>query len=299
MAGSFPAGVTSYTNPGAADKTGLTVGGRFLDQFIADHNDDLEAIMAKLGTSEASPADVPVAARLLGSTANGKSGWMQLVAGMIPNAIITAAMLASGAAAGNIGNGAILAAMLASGAAASNIGTGGVTAAMLQDGISAPKKIGEVVLGTTAATVTFSSIPGSYRDLHLSWVFRTNAGSAASFLGRINNDTGANYDYEVGSFSTTTASAFTGAVGQSSLYLGECTRTTTTANEASVGYLDIPNYAATTFFKGVLGRNARVQETYVTSGTWRSTSTINRLDLFPSTGSFIAGSVFTLWGWPA
>lgn len=159
-------------------------------------------------------------------------------------------------------------------------------------------KLGETVLGGTAASVTFSSIPAGYRDLHLSWMLRTNAGSAASLLGRFNNDTGNNYDYEVGSAATTTASAFTGT-GVSSMYLGECTRTASTANEASVGFIEVPGYAGTTFFKQLLGRNGRIQETYMTAGVWRSTSAINRVDIFPSTGSFIAGSVFTLWGLPA
>ena len=160
-----------------------------------------------------------------------------------------------------------------------------------------PVKLAEAVLGGTQASISFTSIPAGYRDLRLSWTFRTNAGSAASFLGRFNNDTGNNYTYEVGSAAGTTASAFTGAA-QSSAYLGECTRTASGANEATHGFIDVPGYAGTTFFKQLMGRHARGAETYMTAGQWHSTSAINRIDLFPSTGSFIAGSIFTLWGIP-
>lgn len=160
-----------------------------------------------------------------------------------------------------------------------------------------PVKLGETVLGTTAGSITFSSIPAGYRDLRVSWILRTNAGSSASLLGRFNNDTGSNYDYEVGSFSNTTVSGFS-ASAISYVYLGDCTRTATAANEAAVGAFDLPAYANTTFYKQLLGRNARGIETYVTAGQWRNTAAINRIDIFPSAGSFIAGSTFTLWGLP-
>jgi hypothetical protein len=39
----------------------------------------------------------------LGSNASGKSGWMQLLAGMVPNSLITAAMLADTAAPKKLG----------------------------------------------------------------------------------------------------------------------------------------------------------------------------------------------------
>lgn len=75
MAGSFPGGITNYTNPAGNSKTGIAVGGRTLDQFVADHNDDLEAIMAKLGISSAVPQDSPIAGARLYCDANGRTYW--------------------------------------------------------------------------------------------------------------------------------------------------------------------------------------------------------------------------------
>jgi hypothetical protein len=92
MAGLFPSGKTNYTNPEHGSKTGIEVGGRTLDDFISDHNDDIEALIDKVGISHASPADAPVADRLLGSNENAKSGWIQLRAGMVPNGLIVPAM---------------------------------------------------------------------------------------------------------------------------------------------------------------------------------------------------------------
>lgn len=260
MAGAFPGAVTNYTNPTSANYHDVPVGGRTQSQFLSDHSDDIEALATKLGISLAAPADTPVADRLLGSNASGKSGWMQLLAGMVPNSLITAAMLAD-------------------------------TAAL--------KKIGEVTLGSTATSISIQSIPATYRALRIHWMVRTDAGAGTALLARLNNDSGANYDYQVGSFAGSTAAAFSGTAANS-IYAGECTRTASQANEFAAGYLDLLAYSQTAFYKEVIGRSARDTETYVTSSLWKSTAAINRIDLLPSSASnFIAGSMVTLWGLPA
>lgn len=260
MAGAFPGAVTNYTNPTGANYQDVAVGGRTQSQFISDHNDDIEALATKLGISLAAPADTPVADRLLGSNASGKSGWMQLLAGMVPNSLITAAMLAD-------------------------------TASL--------KKLGEVSLGSTATSISIQSIPATYRALRLHWMVRTDAGVSTSILARLNNDSGANYDYQVGSIAGSTVGAFTGTAA-TSIYAGECTRSASPANEFSAGYLDLLAYSQTAHKKMIIGRAARDLETYVTASMWQSTAAINRIDLLPSTASnFVAGSLVTLWGLPA
>jgi hypothetical protein len=93
LAGAFPGAITTYTNPAGSTHTATPVGGRTLSQFVSDHNDDLEAIMAKLGITLASGAlNSPLTDRLMGSDANNQSGWMQLRAGMVPANLITQAV---------------------------------------------------------------------------------------------------------------------------------------------------------------------------------------------------------------
>lgn len=75
MAGSFPTGITTYTNPGPADATATEIGARTHDEFHADSNDDLEAVMAKLGTGSSTPAGLPGVLRSSG----GGSAWGELI----------------------------------------------------------------------------------------------------------------------------------------------------------------------------------------------------------------------------
>lgn len=162
-----------------------------------------------------------------------------------------------------------------------------------------PVKLAEQILATTATSISITGIPAGYRALRFNWVLRTDASSATTLLVRLNNDNGANYDYQVGAAAGAVASAFSGT-NQTSIYAGECTRTSSAANEFNAGYLDLLAYSRTTFNKMLLGRHTRDLETYMTAANWKSTAAINRIDLLPSTASnFIANSIVTLWGMPA
>ncbi|RMD00070.1 hypothetical protein EAY64_05590 [Aquitalea palustris] len=78
---------------------------------------------------------------------------------------VTAAKLASGAAASNLGNGGVTAAMLAAGAAVSNIGTGGIGATQLGAGSATLAKLdrtgttGQVLLAQTGAAPVWGQNP--------------------------------------------------------------------------------------------------------------------------------------------
>jgi hypothetical protein len=261
MAGAFPGAVTNYTNPTSANYHDVPVGGRTQSQFLSDHSDDIEALATKLGISLAAPADTPVADRLLGSNASGKSGWMQLLAGMVPNSLITAAMLADTAA---------------------------------------PKKLGEVILGASAASISFQSIPATYRSLMIQFSLRTDAGSSTSLMVRFNNDSGTNqYTYSVVYGAGSSPGAFS-ALNDTSLYTAELPRLASTANQFTQGISHIYDYAATNKHKGILSiANRPESEIYIHGGTWRSTAAINRVDLIPTGGQLVSGSSATLWGMPA
>jgi hypothetical protein len=65
--------------------------------------------------------------------------------------------------------------------------------------------ISEVITSGSAASVTFSSIPSTYRDLIISFVGRTNvAANDDALMLRFNGDAGGNYDYEVAYFGLST-----------------------------------------------------------------------------------------------
>lgn len=77
MAGAFPVSVTVYTNPTGTSHVDVPVGGRTLDQFIADLCDDAEAVQTKLGIGTSTPASNTV----LRGSSGGASAYGQVQPG--------------------------------------------------------------------------------------------------------------------------------------------------------------------------------------------------------------------------
>jgi hypothetical protein len=146
-------------------------------------------------------------------------------------------------------------------------------------------------LGSAAATVTFSSISGSYTDLIL--IFNGQFSSATRQIAlQFNSDTGSNY-------SDTTLGG-TGSVAESGrdinktlIYLGYMP----TANSQVMSILQIMNYSNSTTYKTVLSRSNDASG-YVSAnvGLWRSTAAITSVVVLPQSGNFNTGSTFSLYG---
>jgi hypothetical protein len=102
MAGSFPTGVTTYTNPGPTDTTATVIGGRTHDQLHGDVQDDLEQVMTKLGTGAgAATANTVLRGTGAGTTAFGQIQAADLAAGVaFGNPMTTQYDLIAGGASG-------------------------------------------------------------------------------------------------------------------------------------------------------------------------------------------------------
>lgn len=163
-------------------------------------------------------------------------------------------------------------------------------------------KITEQVLSSAAATITFSSIPGTYRNLQL--ILQGRGDASATFVScylQCNGDTGANYD--VGQFYG--AAAATGGnslIAQTSLLLGDITAATGPSGAASSVVATLANYKGTTFHKSISAANENIRNTTtgyfveLLGGRWRNTAAITSLMLLLSSGNFAAGTVATLYG---
>jgi hypothetical protein len=149
-------------------------------------------------------------------------------------------------------------------------------------------------LGSTTATVTFSSIPSTYTDLVLisSAKFATG-GSAGTFHFQFNGDTGTNYSYTYmqgngsSAISGRGSNATIGVLGQGG---------NSSNNEFGIGIAQIQNYSNTTTNKTVLTRaneSSSVVQAWVSM--WRNTNAINSI-LINGAYSFATGSTFTLYG---
>jgi hypothetical protein len=154
--------------------------------------------------------------------------------------------------------------------------------------------IATTTLGSDTASVTFSSISGSFTDL----VLVCNGGSAtAETIGmRFNSDSGSNYSSTILAGSGSAASSGRNS-NQTGLTIGTNGYWTNDLNSTTI--IQIQNYANATTYKTVLSRsnNAGVGVDAIV-GLWRSTSAINTIYLygFYSGYNFKSGSTFTLYG---
>jgi hypothetical protein len=151
------------------------------------------------------------------------------------------------------------------------------------------------VLGSTAGTVTLTSIPQTYTDL----ILVVNAGdtpTATVMRAQFNNDTANNYSETKLRGDGTTLSS-TRISTNSELNVGETAYMNTTNSGNAVYILHFMNYSNTTTNKVILYRASNASfGTEVCVGLYRSTSAITSIKLFPPGNSFTIGSTFTLYG---
>lgn len=151
--------------------------------------------------------------------------------------------------------------------------------------------LANITLGTTASTVTFSSITGSYKDLYLVVSAAGFAGNSGLFV-RINGDTGFNYNYVGMQADGSSAYKYTN-FGYNALVFGGYV---SLANNA-VLTLNFMDYSATDKQKNVLGRSSDASYAVgLDAGRWANTAAITSFVLYPSSNTFSAGSTFALYG---
>lgn len=161
--------------------------------------------------------------------------------------------------------------------------------------------IAEQILSASAASVTFSSIPGTYRHLALVYVARSDrSGQATDGMGlQVNGDTAANYDSNGQLWGDTTVTDAN--TGGTFLNAGNITGATATAGEVGLGVIFIGDYARNAWRKQVqtdgsvqAGGGVRGFKYF---GHWKSTAAVTSMTLLSTTGSnLVSGSVLTLYG---
>jgi hypothetical protein len=181
----------------------------------------------------------------------------------------------------------------AGGITITNVGAGSVGAEVL---ISSQTPSGTGV-------VTFSSIPATFVDLRIVVRGRGTQSAVNTQISlTLNNDTGANYDYQYLRGQNSTASAAAG-VAQTAVQGGQVPAATAPADVAGTSEIRISNYANTTFQKdGYVLWN--LKQSNAGSGLfinpigfwWRSTAAVNRVDLTLASGNYVAGTTVSLYG---
>ncbi|MCB4860801.1 hypothetical protein K7W03_14495 [Sphingobium sp. PNB] len=161
--------------------------------------------------------------------------------------------------------------------------------------------IQEVVTSGTQATVTFSSLPSTYRDLIIVVRGRsTRTGNNFDEVRlRFNGDSGNNYSY-VRTGRAVSGAFSDGSETQSSLYCGAIPAATSTANLSGLSEIAIGDYNGATFMKVVNAQatGGGAGDTYmaVFGGHWKNTAAITSILVMLLGGSFVDGTIVSLYG---
>lgn len=180
----------------------------------------------------------------------------------------------------------------------------GIMASSVLKATSSFESIASATGTGSSATITFSSIPSTYKHLQIRCTARSDSGISSDFIVlRLNNDTSANYTYHGIEVETSTASAF-GATGETAGFGTRVTTSTVASNIMGTDIIDISDYASTNKNKTIrhFGGDDRngvspASSLGLRSNLWISTSAINRIDIISYRGAnWTTASTFALYG---
>jgi hypothetical protein len=157
-------------------------------------------------------------------------------------------------------------------------------------GVSAYKALANVTLGSSASSVTFSSINQGFRDLVLVAQVKVTSGDFP--LWRLNGDTGSNYNYVE---MTGSGSAASSSSGNNTAGITPGGNADTTNNTNYI--FNFMDYSVTDKHKTVLLRvNNAATGTGASAQRWANTAAITTILVYPSSTTWAAGTTFALYG---
>jgi hypothetical protein len=155
--------------------------------------------------------------------------------------------------------------------------------------------IATTTLGSAAATIDFTSIPATFTDLRLVWVFKDVGTSNESPSIRFNSDTGSNYSRTTlrgdGSIATSTQNTSSTRIPAGAI--------NSNSTQPHINTSDYFNYAGSTYKTCLIessqdnngsGSVARIV------GLWRSSSAITSISIYLNGTNMAAGTTATLYG---
>lgn len=152
------------------------------------------------------------------------------------------------------------------------------------------------VLTSTATSITFSSIPGTYKHLQIRAAAKATSDGSAALNYRLNSDTGTNYSWHYlatnGSSITSYGTSAT-TLMRATLYYWGMSSTYPVAHICDIlDYANTNKYKTIKALSGQAGSSAN--ELGLHSGLWQSTSAVTSVTILCSTAAI--GSRFSLYG---
>lgn len=164
------------------------------------------------------------------------------------------------------------------------------------------ESIATVAVGSGgSSTITFNSIPSTYKHLQIRAVARTNRSAVQDALKiRFNSDSGSNYvhHYLLGDGSSASAGANTGSTG---IFVDGITGDSSGSNAWGGAVIDVLDYSNANKYKTLRSLSGREDNTqgaiWLESGLWQNSSAISTVTIIPNGGTlFYQYSSFALYG---
>jgi hypothetical protein len=147
-----------------------------------------------------------------------------------------------------------------------------------------------VTLGASASSVTFSSIPATYRDLILVADLILSSSNSQQIRVRLNADTGSNYSF-VNMLATTSAISQSGTT--TGIRIGHGF-----SGSRSSHILNLMDYSATDKHKtGIARGDNAANRVEALANRWANTSAVTSMSaVVEDASNFASGSTFSLYG---
>lgn len=164
--------------------------------------------------------------------------------------------------------------------------------------------ITETVTAGSAASVSFSSIPATYRDLEIRVRGRgDNASTDVEICYQFNGDTTSGHYNYMNAFIQNGGAGATSSASAARIQAGFLPAASATASYAGGHKISVLDYRGTTFFKDTIGNGGEAKTSatanhnaQISHGNWLDTSAITSILVFLSAGNFVDGSVVSLYG---
>lgn len=161
--------------------------------------------------------------------------------------------------------------------------------------------VGDGITSSPAASVTFSSIPQTYKSLKVVISSRTtNTGSVSESMFITFNGASTNFSDRYLQGSGAAASSGSNSGGTTKIYIGESASATATSNTFNSTEVTIPNYSGSTNkpigTDTVHETNATTAYQTLVAGLWSNTNAITSIGISLSANNFVFGSTFQLYG---
>ena len=181
---------------------------------------------------------------------------------------------------------------------------GTIASSKLSAAANSYESISTVTVSSSTSSITFSSIPATFKHLQVRAITRnTRTSDRAGSPGiQLNGDTGSNYFYHR-LYGDGTTAAVDSSTSTSRIFSIGMPTDLNTSGIFGAQIWDILDYANTNKNKTVRvftgfdnNRTSDTGAVGLTSGAWNNTSAITSITIFPNVDNWAVGSTFALYG---